>query len=341
MKDSMKKRAPLALGLLALALLLGSTAASAAPQCSGGQVVWDNGTAIGCRYAASNWNSTAQSLCGGTTILSPGSRGDCYVCVTSGYVNDVLNAQPFDVGTTWAGAHEEVFHCLEAPIYDYTQCESAPDMVALWPAGERTDSTLEEIWLGNNGTLLQGARRVFGWIDCAVDLDGTNDYVNVPDNAYLDFGTGDFSIDAWIQTSQSSGTQSVLDKRVSGPYRGWHVYTASGKLGLQLADGNYTNFTSQAFVADGNWHHVAITADRSSSTGLKFYVDGSQVGSSLNPTGRSGSLSNSSALRIGTRSLSLSGFWNGTIDELALHDAVLSPSLIADIANASSHGKCR
>ncbi|MGH9798899.1 MAG: hypothetical protein ACRD82_00900, partial [Blastocatellia bacterium] len=38
-----------------------------------------------------------------------------------------------------------------------------------------------------------------GWVSNAVKFDGVNDYVEAPNHSSLNFGTGDFSIDAWVK----------------------------------------------------------------------------------------------------------------------------------------------
>lgn len=174
--------------------------------------------------------------------------------------------------------------------------------------------------------------------------------MSAPDATKINFGTGDFSIDAWIQTSNASTTQAIVDKR-SGDnvsvFTGYHLFTFQGNLGVQLADGlgggiTATNFVSATNVANGAFHHVAVTVDRDSATGGNLYVDGVSV-LTFDPTGRPGSLTNTAELRFGRNcpNTLADNFFNGVIDEVELFNVALSATDVQSIFNAGSAGKCK
>ncbi|WP_167407741.1 LamG domain-containing protein [Nostoc flagelliforme] len=104
-------------------------------------------------------------------------------------------------------------------------------------------------------------------LDGIVSFNGTSDFLEIPKNENLNFGTGDLSISAWVKTTSTSGIEVILDKRVetTGPVQGYSLSNYFGSLLLQLADGvgnQFTNYVSNISIADGNWHHVAVTVDR-------------------------------------------------------------------------------
>ena len=174
-------------------------------------------------------------------------------------------------------------------------------MVGWYPAnGNANDITPSP----DNGTLNGGATFAPGEVAQAFSLNGTTAYVSAPDVAKINFGTGDLSLDAWIKTSNASGVQSFIDKRVGdnvSTFTGYSFFTFNGNLGVQLADGTATNFVSATNVADGAFHHVAVTVVRNSATGGNLYVDGVSV-LTFDPTVRPGSLTNNAELRIGRNS---------------------------------------
>ncbi|WP_375513714.1 LamG domain-containing protein [uncultured Nostoc sp.] len=178
--------------------------------------------------------------------------------------------------------------------------------------------------------------RVLNYI---VSFNGTSDYFEIPDNENLNFGTGDLSISAWVKTTSSSGIEVILDKRVetTGPIQGYSLSNYNGSLLLQLADGvgnEFTNYITNISIADGNWHHVAVTVDRDQPDGGRWYIDGVEVvGERFNPT-RRGSLSNSKPLVIGRRSDNPGwpGFFKGEIGSVLLVKRVLSSQEIQAIA---------
>ena len=84
---------------------------------------------------------------------------------------------------------------------------------------------------------------------------------------------------------------------------GYSLRLFDGQLGVQLADGHnvsgetLTNFYGGPNVADGIFHHVAVTVKRNSTTGGKLFVDGVVV-LTFDPTSRPNSLTNTAELRI-------------------------------------------
>lgn len=177
-------------------------------------------------------------------------------------------------------------------------------------------------------------------LDGIVSFDGAKDYKETSNNENVNFDTGDLSISAWIKTTSTSGIEVILDKRVeaTGPVQGYALSNYNGKLLLQLADGvadsagnTWTNYVSNVFIADGNWHHVVVTVDRDQPDGGRWYFDGVEVGKRFNPTIRRGSLSNSKPLVIGKRSDNPGGFFRGEMASVQLFKRILSPQEIQAI----------
>jgi Concanavalin A-like lectin/glucanases superfamily len=174
-------------------------------------------------------------------------------------------------------------------------------------------------------------------------FDGIKDSLSIPNSPNLNFGTGDLTISAWIKTSRTNGIDVILDKRVesSGPVQGYHLVNYSGRLLLQLADGQgpsqWTNFDSGVSIADGKLHHIAVTVSRSLKNGGHWYLDGKEVGTPFDPTVRPGSLDNTMPLIIGNRSDSPNspGFFQGDIGKIKLFQRALSPQEIAGLAGTT------
>ena len=229
-----------------------------------------------------------------------------------------------------------------------------PSMAAWWPLDETSGPAAADIaGFPTNGVHVNGPAPGPGMVAGALNFDGVNDYVQVADHPSLNFGQGNLSIDAWIKTSQTSGVQLILDKRVeAATVQGYSFFLGNGTLGFQLGIGvgspicstapsaSCTNWGSGAFVANGQWRHIAVTVDRSSTTGGRFYVDGVHV-ATFNPTIRPGSLTNTAPLRMASRSSSVTGLMRGALDEVELFPRVLTPAEVRSIYLAGSSGKCK
>ncbi len=356
-----------AIRLVAVVMLLWTASTSAAqtgsnPSCYAGAtssgtelfITGDDSTLVGCVF-----RSLSQAVIDRCAANNPGNpwpliQGvSCHVCVRPEMLDDVTTGAwgllrtkykpwryPVDLSCLGGGASQTQF-----PPSNPLSCAEVPSGLVGWWSFDEGAGVIAEDWLDESpGNLLGNPPP--GWgagrVDHAVVLGGSN-YVEVPATYLLDVGADDFSFDAWIRTEQTTGVRVLLDKRRSSPYLGYHLYLYNGRLGMQLANGGYTNYNTQSgFVADGDWHHVAVTVDRDDAQGIRWYIDGVELPETHNPTGRQGSLDNARPLRLGARSLgSPGGYWTGEMDELDLHIGVLTPAEIAAIYQASSTGKCR
>jgi hypothetical protein len=168
-----------------------------------------------------------------------------------------------------------------------------------------------------------------------LSFNGTNDYLEAPDQTYLNIGANqDLSIDVWVKiSSQNNGVVSLVDKRQDTPIQGYQFFLYNDLLGLQVGNNdNYTNYVStKAVPADNKWHLVAVTADRHSSscgsTCGTWYLDGKAVGT-FDPSSYDNLTLDSPGipLRIGAQDASLGSgeFFKGGLDELEIFNRALN-----------------
>lgn len=167
-------------------------------------------------------------------------------------------------------------------------------------------------------------------------LDGYDDYVEIASDETNNVSTEDFTIEAWVQ-STSLDQRIIVDKRfeeIDNTVQGYVAYMDEGKLAFQLADGKgswyceeddaaCSIYESNYFIADGQWHFVAVSVDRDNQSGIKFYVDGKLV-SQADPRKRQASLENDMPMRIGSRSSYTTGQFQGGIAYVALYHYALT-----------------
>jgi hypothetical protein len=215
-----------------------------------------------------------------------------------------------------------------------------PGLVALWLGnGDGADSAG-----GHDAVVPLDVTYASGKRGRGFNLDGRNHRIIVPHAPELNFGANqDFSLSAWIMPllpppPLTSGIMSIVDKRYapdSTHCQGYELHLVGGRLDLRLSDSSAGNGTDWGpagpDLRDGQWHHVAATVHRGSSTGGHLYVDG-QVVLTFDPTEEAGDLSNTEPLHIGNHcDPNYFTFFHGIIGKIALYNRALSDAEIQAI----------
>jgi hypothetical protein len=138
-------------------------------------------------------------------------------------------------------------------------------------------------------------------------FDGTGDYVDSTASSDFSFGTGDFTIEAWVRWADIAAP----NKFVWGHHSNWGLYQNSEDL--LVFNGTSNTFTISNVIAASTWYHVALS--RASGT-LRLFLNGVQQGSLANSTNF-----NTTNFRVGAQTTG-SGGMNGWIDELRVTKGV-------------------
>ncbi|MHC4494231.1 MAG: hypothetical protein ACYSYM_00240 [Planctomycetota bacterium] len=81
----------------------------------------------------------------------------------------------------------------------------AEGLVGYWPLDEGGGTTTADAsGNGNDGTL-NAPKWDAGKFGSALNFDGVDDYVDLGNPPILDFGTGDFTVSAWVKTTVPAG----------------------------------------------------------------------------------------------------------------------------------------
>ncbi|MDO8429063.1 MAG: DUF2341 domain-containing protein [Candidatus Daviesbacteria bacterium] len=164
---------------------------------------------------------------------------------------------------------------------------------------------------------------VAGKRNYSLQFDGTDDYVSIADPAsgILDFGTGDFSVSAWVKTSTASSR--ILAKGGGGNPLYQLTVDANGKAGFYIrgTEGNSATSTSTTTITDGNWHLVTGVH---SGTNIMVFVDGILQDTDAETAG---TVDNAIALFIGQ--FGGSSLWfTGQIDDIKVFNYALTATQI-------------
>lgn len=181
-----------------------------------------------------------------------------------------------------------------------------------------------------------GGTRVAGTINYGRTFNGSNYIARATDLLDLDIGTADFTLSYWVKSTATTGRKGAIDKRTNSVV-GYSSFLLNGKAAIELRTASgATTWTSVQAIADGNWHHVLISLDRDSTTGVKIYIDG-QLDFTGDPTARTGSLSNSLSFLIGGDHTGL--HMVGSLDEVRVIDGAIPQSHVDAIYMAGIEGQ--
>lgn len=232
------------------------------------------------------------------------------------------------------------------------QCVTAPSgMTDWWPA----DGNTFDIIGGQHGSLQGGATFDSGKVAQAFSLDGTNDFVLVPNNpaAAFNFG-GSFSIDAWIFLKGAPPEFAPIVSKWNdipfGNENRSYFFAVENISGLRLRfdvskDGHFLGGSSALVIsADlvplNTWNHVAAVFDGTTHS-LTVYLNGHASSALTIPANVSAPFVNNEPLLIGAADAgsNVRDFFNGLIDEVELFNRPLTQTEIQTIVNAGSSGK--
>ena len=106
-------------------------------------------------------------------------------------------------------------------------------------------------------------------------LDGTGDYLTIPTSTSFNLGSGDWTIECWIKTTDTSSVAILNQSNGSAASNSsWLIWLGGdGKPGIYLTENTgWDKYNiNTTVVTDNVWHHVAGVRNGSS---LRMYVDG-------------------------------------------------------------------
>lgn len=207
------------------------------------------------------------------------------------------------------------------PVGSYAGVVATDRPLAHWRFGEATGTLAANAVSGGaagnyvGGHTLGAAGAIAGDANTAVALDGRSGYVSVPHEPSLNVGDA-FTLEAWVQRGRTGVSQGLLSKGS----RSYQLYFDAGdRLILRMAGVGEITRSTVTLTDRSAFHHVAVA--KSGST-VRLYIDGvDRTGPVANRT-----LQNTTGnLIIGAGS----GFFTGTLDEVAVYDRALDAAAVA------------
>jgi hypothetical protein len=172
-----------------------------------------------------------------------------------------------------------------------------------------------------------------------LELDGTDDALQVADANALSFGTGatdtPLTLEVWMRPDMMDRHQ-LLGKWSAGLNQEYRLQISSGVIRLDLRDSsaavNVSAYTGNQTALIGGWHHVAATYDgrggATAANGIVIYVDGVAVAvSRINNVAYVAMENTTAPLQIGRESVQWKQF-DGGLDDMRIWNVARTASEI-------------
>ncbi len=181
----------------------------------------------------------------------------------------------------------------------------------------------------NDGMLVGDPQWVDGKFGEALDFNGTNDYVEIPDNASLDI-TDNITITAWIfkRSDDIHGGTIVSKWKQTGDVWAYVLYglgDSGGGFRLRWDDSSQTNLEGPYQLPNDEWLHYAATYDGSI---MKVFQNAKEI---ENIAADKKINSEDNPVWIGNDGYQQ--HFSGILDEIAIFNAALDESDIMDVMN--------
>jgi len=112
----------------------------------------------------------------------------------------------------------------------------------------------------------------YKWAPTSISLDGSGDYLSMLSNPALNFGSGSFTVEAWVYLSAQSGDYFVISATGNGG--AFFGFTGGTQIGYGRAAVAW-DYNIASGVSTGAWYHLAWSR---SGTSMRIFVNGTQVG---------------------------------------------------------------
>ncbi|MBW8001314.1 MAG: hypothetical protein FVQ80_04760 [Planctomycetes bacterium] len=157
-------------------------------------------------------------------------------------------------------------------------CSLETGLIGHWRLDETSGTIANDSNGTNHGTLVNGPIWTSGILGGALNFDGTNDYVALPDNNPIWLPQNDFTVSAWVYFERDSVREFILDLNhgmsSAGTNRAGYglerLGTGSIRFDMIINDSEET-LDSSTILAKDTWYHIVAVRN---GTAQQIYIDG-------------------------------------------------------------------
>jgi hypothetical protein len=104
-------------------------------------------------------------------------------------------------------------------------------------------------------------------------FDGTGDWLVVPNSSDINLGTGDFTIECWLNIANTAAIRSLAGKGAASS--GWEIYfNATPTLFIFVHGNNNLVYSSNYNLNQNQWYHLAVVRSELGNNNLRMYING-------------------------------------------------------------------
>lgn len=169
------------------------------------------------------------------------------------------------------------------------EIEMFPSMIGYWKLNEPAGTILYDLTGKNSHALLVNSDesycRIQGPEGSAIQLDGTDDYINFGEQFLSSIPSNELSVSLWFKADDVSRTEQIILRR--GRYIAPFSIALQHnrvKIGLRTTNTHYLMSQTSTKILTGKWYHLAITY---SGGNLTLYLNGKPESSLSNIPGTS------------------------------------------------------
>jgi len=230
-------------------------------------------------------------------------------------------------------------------FFSFVKADITTGLVGHWKFDEGSGIiALDSSGNVNNGALVNGPVWTPGKIGQALEFDGVNAYVNVPDTSILEFPEGQSgTISFWFNlAAYPSADGNLIDKFDSTAGQGGYLYrmfdsdadtTRDDFRAFVHGTGNIAGGGSginQTNIALNRWYHI-VSILNTITNATQLYIDGVSIGSA---TGLTGGVTNAQTFSIGGNQTANNV--NAIIDDVRVYNRALSAADITELSDSAS-----
>lgn len=148
------------------------------------------------------------------------------------------------------------------------------------------DSSTNNFAITRNGNATQGAFSPHSPAGWSAYFDGASDDLTVASNDAFKLGTGNFTVEMWINPTKFTGAATGTLFNIGTFATGLFIRITISNINVYVVNNERLNISRGTIITTNTWYHLALVRNGSTFT---LYVNGSSVGtftdsSSISPT---------------------------------------------------------